>query len=203
MIAGLHAAASALLTGTTVAAVNANNVANVNTSGYKSSYATLSEMATGGVKVSSILRDASQGAVRATNQPYDLAIIGGGNFKVDDGYGPAYTRNGVFSRDYAGNITDPLGRVLFRDVPSGVNIGEDGTIYHYNDPIGRIQLFDGSGLPMSQTAQRILSGKLEMSNVSVLNETVSQIVNLRAFQANALVFRSMNENLGTVINMVR
>ena len=203
MLAGLHAAASALSTGATAAAVNANNVANINTPGYKSTYAALSEMLTGGVKVSAIQSNNSQGAIYATGQPYDLAVIGKGNFGLDDGLAPVYTRNGVFSRDYAGNITDPLGRVLFHDTPHGVNIGEDGTIYNYGEAIGKIQLYDGIGAPMTQTAQRIMSGMLEMSNVSLLNEAVNQIVNLRIFQANTASVRAMNENLGTVINMVR
>ncbi|MDR0453276.1 MAG: flagellar hook basal-body protein [Deferribacteraceae bacterium] len=203
MLAGLHTAASALSAGVKVAAVNAHNVANVNTPGYKSSYAALSEMATGGVKVSSILRNSSQGSIRSTGQPYDLAIIGKGNFELNDGLGPLYTRNGVFSRDYAGNITDPLGRVLFRDTPYDVSIGEDGTIYNQNNPIGRIQLYDGTGAPIAQTAQHIVSGWLEMSNVSILNEIVDQILYQRAFEANARSVRTMNENLGTIINMVR
>ncbi len=203
MLAGLHAAASALSTVATVTAVNANNVANINTPGYKSRYAALSEMVTGGVKVSSIRRDDSQGALRPINHLYDPAITGRDNFELDDGLAPTYTRNGVFSRDYAGNITDPLGRVLFYNAPPNVNIGEDGTIYKDSDPIGRIQLYDGTGTPMPQTAQHIMSGRLEMSNLPLLNESINQIINLRAFEANAASFRAMNENLGTVINMVR
>ena len=52
-VTGLNAAAA-------VSAVTANNIANVKTSGYKSNSAFLSELSTGGVKLSAIIHTAMQ-----------------------------------------------------------------------------------------------------------------------------------------------
>ncbi len=71
-VTGLNAAAA-------VSAVTANNIANVKTSGYKSNSAFLSELSTGGVKLSAIRPNNNQGSIIPTNVPSDIAVFGNGS----------------------------------------------------------------------------------------------------------------------------
>lgn len=93
-----------------------NNMANVNTNGYKKETATFKSLLyqnmaqpniTGttptqlqvghGVRVGSIIRDFSMGALQQTENPLDMAIEGDGFFAVRDGESDElYTRDGSF-----------------------------------------------------------------------------------------------------------
>jgi flagellar basal body rod protein FlgG len=175
MLSGLNAAMSALNAGRTVAAINANNIANANTSGYRPRQAHLAEApAHGGVRVASV--------------------------SVDN-LSPLYTRSGVFQRNYGGDIVDPRGRPLFNGIKEGVTVGEDGTLYDYGEPVGRIQMFDGVGNPIVVGSQHIVTGMIAMSNVSLANEAVTMILNQRAFEANAVSVKTHDSMMGTIFNM--
>src|SRR4030043_2152383 len=109
--------------------VAGNNLANVNTIGYKSSRILFSELlsqvlkrasqptgTTGGVnpqqigsgvQVASITPDMSQGNLLNTNSPLDLAIEGEGYFVLTDGSQNVYTRAGSFAVDADSNLVDP------------------------------------------------------------------------------------------------
>jgi flagellar hook protein FlgE len=105
-----------------------NNIANVNTVGYKGStmhfedFISQTVSTTGanfgqvgrGVSVSAIYADHSQGAFETTNEATDLAIGGNGFFavKVPDGEDTYYTRAGNFRFNEDGYLVDPHGYVL-------------------------------------------------------------------------------------------
>ena len=108
--------------------VVSNNIANVNTTGFKSSRARFSdiisqtiEIATSpgsgrggqnpkqiglGVLGATITRDMGQGSIELTNRTTDLAIQGGGMFILRDGetIGEWYTRDGHFNVDSEGSL---------------------------------------------------------------------------------------------------
>lgn len=105
-----------------------NNIANVNTIGYKASnmhfedfyyqFTNTAAQANGqvgrGVSVAAVFGDFSQGGFESTNEATDLAIGGNGFFGVspkgtDDMY---YTRAGNFRFDKDGYLVDPHGYVL-------------------------------------------------------------------------------------------
>ncbi|MFO7171554.1 MAG: flagellar hook protein FlgE [Bacillota bacterium] len=105
-----------------------NNIANVNTVGYKSSRATFQDTfaqtlqgasapAAGrggtnpvqvglGVGLGSIDVDMSQGILQMTGRPTDFAIQGNGFFIVSDGQQRLYTRYGAFTRDAEGYLVN-------------------------------------------------------------------------------------------------
>ena len=115
--------------------VEGNNIANVNTTGFKYSRANFSDMlsqttkiATApqgnsggknpqqvglGTQVNSITRIFSQGSVQTTNKNTDLAIQGNGFFVVsnDGGKTYKYSRNGDFVFDADGNFTNNQGLI--------------------------------------------------------------------------------------------
>ena len=109
--------------------VIANNVANINTTGYKSGRVAFSDVMsqtlsegtaargqiaatnpkqTGlGVQVASIDTVQRQGTLQTTGIETDLAIEGDGMFVLSDGITDFYTRDGTFAFDSTGQLTDP------------------------------------------------------------------------------------------------
>ena len=141
--------------------VTAHNLANVNTTGYKSSRAELKDLlGMGGAQVAATSRDHSQGAFLSTERTMDMAVEGRGLFplKTPDG-GTAYTRDGTFHIDVDGNIVNSNGYILDADITvpenaSGLRISPDGFIFATlenggTQELGRISLanfFNPQGL---------------------------------------------------------
>jgi flagellar hook protein FlgE len=99
-----------------------NNVANATTVGFKTGQAQFADVfaasLTGagsnpvglGSKLSTIVQQFTQGNITATNNPLDIAINGGGFFRLTDAAGtPYYSRNGQFQVDQNGQIVNAQG----------------------------------------------------------------------------------------------
>ncbi|MCP4601819.1 MAG: flagellar hook protein FlgE [Proteobacteria bacterium] len=118
-VTGLNAHSRAL-------GVVGDNIANVNTTGYKAEKAVFSDLLGrsvmavdkpgSGVQMSGITRNFAQGSLLTTDSPTDLAINGKGFFIVSGQTGGQtgnfYTRAGEFSMDKDGNMVDPQGFIL-------------------------------------------------------------------------------------------
>lgn len=103
-----------------------DNIANVNTTGYKSERAIFQDLlgrsimsvneAGSGVQMSKITREFSQGTLMTTDSPTDLAINGRGFFVVRGNLGGSegsfYSRSGQFQLDNNGNLVDPQGFIV-------------------------------------------------------------------------------------------
>jgi len=109
--------------------VAGNNLANVNTTAFKASRITFSELLSetikkasqpttnvgginpqqmgSGVGVAGIAPDMAQGNIVNTGNPLDLAIEGKGYFVLNDGSQNLYTRAGAFGVDANSNLIDP------------------------------------------------------------------------------------------------
>jgi len=138
-IRALHTGASGMMAQSTAIDVIANNIANVNTLGFKMSRANFEDLfyqvlrqpgvtdslgntvPTGievglGTALSSTQRDFSQGNPRSTGGPLDVMIEGAGFFEIavpgDLGGGTAYTRAGNFTRNNDGVIVTDDGYIL-------------------------------------------------------------------------------------------
>ena len=113
---------------------SANNVANVNTPGFKKSDVNSVELQSGGTRVNDISKSNTQGGLIPTNNPLDLAISGNGFFQVTNpNGGTSFTRSGSFTVGGGGNIVDASGNALTPavNVPgqnTGVNVGANGQI---------------------------------------------------------------------------
>lgn len=116
-LSGLNAAAKNL-------DVIGNNVANSGTVGFKQSQAQFADVyansLTGagganvgiGVKVAQVAQQFTQGNITSTNNPLDMAINGGGFFRMDNNGEVTYQRNGQFQLDRMGFIVNPTGAKL-------------------------------------------------------------------------------------------
>ncbi len=91
--------------------VVANNLANVNSNGYKRDVMFSEIMKTNNKTdvQNHVATDFSQGALSPTNNPLDMAISGEGFFTIDDGNQAAYTRDGHFNRGADGFLRTSSG----------------------------------------------------------------------------------------------
>ncbi len=167
MLRGLYTAASGMTAQQTNIDVISNNIANVNTTGFKQDRAEFQDLMyqslnftagatsadtsnpTGidvglGIRTSSIQKNYNQGSLKETGNPLDLAISGDGFFKVTTPNGEsAYTRNGEFKLDSEGSIVNSSGYKLDPEIviPSeltNLSIAQDGTVSAMNPTSGDI-----------------------------------------------------------------
>ncbi|RJO67164.1 MAG: flagellar basal-body rod protein FlgG [Myxococcales bacterium] len=157
MIAALNTAATGMEAQQILIDIIANNLANVNTNGFKRSrgnfqdllYRTVRaagtssaagvELPTGlqigqGTRTVSTERLFGQGQYKNTQAPLDVAIEGNGFFQVQSPNGEiVYTRDGSFKTDAQGQVVTSEGYLLDPAISipqdaTSITIGEDGTV---------------------------------------------------------------------------
>ncbi|WP_331773937.1 flagellar basal-body rod protein FlgG [Sulfurospirillum sp. 1612] len=157
MLRSLYTAATGMIAQQTQIDTTSNNIANVNTIGYKKQraefadlmyqtmeYAGTSTSATTtsptgievglGVRPTAVSKLFTQGNFKETGNSLDMAITGQGFFQVElpDGT-TAYTRNGSFKLDADGNMVNSDGYQLLPQITipqdaTQISIGTDGTV---------------------------------------------------------------------------
>ena len=155
--------------------VTSNNIANVNTTGFKTSQTTfqdtLSQMVRSsgapqgqsggtnpaqiglGVKLGAISTNFGQGAAQTTGKSTDLMIQGDGFFVVRSGGEQLYTRAGAFDWDSNGSLVTTNGNIVQGWMATGGVVNPTGTP-------GNIQLPLGQTLPPVATTKFTMSGNL-------------------------------------------
>lgn len=210
--------------------VVANNIANADTTGFKVEQllvgTEVGERARNAFVKPSVSfaldngvgRDYGQGALNQTGRNLDFAIEGeGAFFKVQDGAGEAYTRDGAFTLDPEGKLTTqgglPVlgdgGPIILDTTKGEPSVGADGTITQAGLPVGRLSVvrFDalaalekgGDGLyrnasnatAAEATDARVKQGMLEGSNVNPILEITNLIEIQRAYES---VTRMIEQN---------
>lgn len=125
--------------------VISNNIANVNTTGYKKVNAGFKDLISSsldewgnplndktatvgsGVKAGNFTKDNSQGGLQTTNQKTDLALDGNGYFKVISSNGTEYyTRDGSFKLDSYGRLVTANGNILEVQYANGYSQNNTG-----------------------------------------------------------------------------
>ncbi|MGB7903136.1 MAG: flagellar hook protein FlgE [Steroidobacteraceae bacterium] len=127
-LSGLNAASADL-------SVTANNVANVSTTGFKSSRAQFADVFSvgaqgigNGVRVSAVDQQFEQGGIEFTDNALDLAISGQGFFTLSDNGSLVYTRAGAFGVDREGYAVNSTNQRLQIYPPSGTGTFNTGAI---------------------------------------------------------------------------
>jgi flagellar basal-body rod protein FlgF len=131
--------------------VVANNVANVNTAGYKSDSSLFEEFLKSGahednfvgrdrrvsyVQDRATFRDFSQGPSEQTKNPLDVAIDGSGFLVVQTAAGERYTRDGGLQMNNTGQLVTAAGNpvlgtsgpIVFQPTDHDINVSPDGTV---------------------------------------------------------------------------
>jgi flagellar hook protein FlgE len=178
MLRSLFSAISGLQAHQTKMDVVGNNIANVNTVGYKSSTTvfedTLSQVLRNGsaptadtagtnpaqvglgVKVAEITTNFSQGSTQSTGRDSDFMISGDGFFVTKAGNQQTYTRAGSFDFDASNRLVTPDGGILQGWMAT------NGTV-NTNGPIGDLSIPYGQTIPPVATTNGIVTGNLSSS----------------------------------------
>lgn len=139
--------------------VIANNLANMNTSGFKAERMVFREYISkpseteqlSFVQDFGLARDFTEGTATLTGNPLDLSISGPGYFSLDTKNGDRYTRHGRFQLNETGQLITGQGDVVLSNngapitIPPGsgsLTISADGSITGANGQLGRIGLVE-------------------------------------------------------------
>jgi flagellar basal-body rod protein FlgG len=189
MMRGLYTAASGMMAQQLNMDTISNNLANVNTTGFKKGRVNFQDLMYDnlnggennpkgaqigmGVREVGTEKTFSQGSMSQTNDPFDLAIQGNGFFEVMQPDGSkAYTRDGHFSVNPQGQLVTNSGDMVGVTIPPGatdVKIDKDGSVTAVlsgqKDPvqIGNMMLVD---FVNPQGLKAIGSNKYQITNAS-------------------------------------
>ena len=168
--------------------VSAANLANVSSAGFHKHVAHTLFTSDGLVVKSAI--DSSQGPLRRTGRPFDLALAGKGSLFVlgTDGRAQA-SRGGSFERDGAGHLVDERGRKLLGEhgvlrVPADATIDSRGVVSVDGNECGRLKTVLGT---------EVQTGFLETANVDAVHEMIDVLGAQRAFEAAQKTLSAIDE----------
>lgn len=185
-----------------------------------------------GVKTGENYVDYSEGPMKVTNNPLDLAIAGNGFFAVEytnkaDETFTMYTRDGNFTMDRQGYLVtqdgdfvlDENGRRIRMNTALPVSIDRDGNItqegvqvatvgltdfedYNYLERYGENFFRTIDGATEMEADADIRAGVLEMANMSVVTEMVNMIAIQRQYDSNQKVITTYDESLDIAVNQL-
>ncbi len=241
MLEGLYSAATGMAAQQLQLDAVANDLANVNTDGYKSERVAFGDLlynkvhvagtetgAGAGAEARVLGRSQTQGGLKETGNPLDLAIEGDGFFQVTmPGGGIGLTRDGAFDVDAEGRLVNAAGERLAPPItlPKGVTAAEvriasDGTVTAAGKKLGRIALVtvtspdhltaEGGGVLTANAASgaaqpasgRIHQGALEDSNVDVGKDMATMMSAERAFQMSSTAIQTESQMM-SIANQLR
>ncbi len=187
-----------------------NNIANVNTTGFKSGRVTFADTlsqttanasaATGnlggtnpkqiglGVGVASIDTIFTDGSVQATGKNTDVALSGNGLFVVKSGNETYYTRDGAFEFDEKGNYVLPGSGHFVQGWTA-----KDGVL-NTNGAVGNIQVQSGKSMAAEATTTATYQNNLDAAEETVLGMKISDS------KGNSITLDSTNTNAYTIGN---
>ncbi len=211
--------------------VVANNLSNVTTAGFKKDepfFHTLKDELDISKSMSQAT-DYSQGDLRNTGNPLDLAISGEGFFTVERGDGEVYTRSGSFRIDNDGVLRTREGLPVLGDggwinvfsefgTPSEITITEKGEVFADGELMDRIVItgfenpdalrkagsnfFEANreAMPYEVEEPSVKQGFLEDSNVNPAQEMIELIEVQRQFESMQRMVRTLDDVYKSAVN---
>lgn len=211
-------------------ATTASNLANVNTTGFKADAIRFQVAVVDPARSSDrphdirfvrdagLVRDFSQGPLKTTGEPFNLAIEGDGFFAVQGPDGTAYTRDGSFELSEDGTLVTSDGRAVLDDAGAPIvfdtrgetaQIDAQGRIRVGAANIGALQLvsftnqadlrkigdnlFDAGTQPPEPFTGKVTQGALEQSNVNAVTAITDLIQISRAYEGAARIVQSTDD----------
>jgi flagellar hook protein FlgE len=190
MMRSLYSGVAGLKSQQTGMDVVGNNIANVNTNGFKSGRATFQDTlnqtlsgassptgTTGGtnpkqiglgVGVGTIDTLFTDGSIQSTGKNTDLCLSGQGLFIVNDGTNSYYTRNGAFQFDAKGNYVMPGSGLLVQGW-----MGNNTSTVDTNGTIGNIQIQAGKTMAAKATTTATYSKNLSANAATIATMTLT------------------------------
>jgi flagellar basal-body rod protein FlgG len=230
MIQSLYTAASGMVAHQSRMDVLANNLANVDTPGFKADLVTIDQSvipqdglsesipAMSTVEVGRRGLNGTAGVLKNTGNRLDLAITGPGLFVVETPQGERYTRAGNFIRDAEGFLATSDGyRVLGTGGP--VRVPDGGLVVDATGRLGggqTLRIASGAdlvktganlfaptegGQPPTDLAEGMVSqGQIEGSNVNVVMTMVEMLATMRTYEAYQKTIQALDQTVGQAAN---
>ena len=190
--------------------VLANDIANANTPGYKSSeFVNIQKNVAEGNNQKLTLpidyktfRNASNGGIEVTGNDFDLAINGVGYFAITTPNGTRYTRNGGFHRSVAGTLVTSSGDSV-QSVDGGELVIPNGSIMEVDQlgnvtvdqvPIGRLGIFE---FPDEQLLHPVGDGHLMVSDANGILSTNFTVIQGALEKSNVNSIKTTHDLIST------
>lgn len=248
MSGSIYMAASGALYNQRRLEVLSNNLANINTTGFKEEKTyfrvdetppavregLLNSALTPSAPTSPLWQELesrtvfSQGGLKSTGNPLDLALDGDGFFCVQTPEGVRYTRNGSFTLNAEGELTTQDGFAVLGeggavalDAGAKITVDEAGNLAVDGVPAARLRLVEfeqpwllrrmgatlfappetGAG-EISPKRVSVRQGHLELSNVEAVRTMTEMIEVLRGYESYQRAIRQLDETQAKAINEV-
>lgn len=225
MIKGIYTAARSLHEKMKSIEVIANNLANINTTGFKREVPFAEVLNKEGKAIVKQFTDFKQGEITDTANPLDFAISGKGFFTIQTQNGIEYTRNGNFTVSDEGFIVTQNGdKVLGNHGPiaigdylldknDSINVSKNGEIKVGNMVVDSLQIvipdqlsqtyntgnsgFVGGGEfnVASPDQFQVLQGSIEGSNVNPITEMQDMIQINSSYESATKIMNSLDRSL--------
>lgn len=255
MVKGLYTAYTGMINQEHRMDVLTNNLANANTNGFKKEGATsqsfdavlaykIKDSSEGyrlakrigtnhpGVKVGEGYTDFSQGPLKTTGNPFDLALTDSGFFAVEftNKAGESsvkYTRDGNFTLTEDGRLVTQDGDAVLNEAGRAIEINpnldtqinssgqiiQNGSVvatiqvtdfedYNYLEHYGENYYQPVEGAEEKDAPAQVYAGYLETSNISVVTEMVNMITVQRAYESNQKVITTYDGTLDIAANQL-
>ena len=199
--------------------VAGNNLANMNTTAYKSSRVTFADLMAStiapasqptenvggtnpmqigsGVRLGSIDRNMTQGSIITTGQPLDMAIEGSGYFVLNDGQQEVYTRVGSFAVDSDYFLVDPSTGYRVQ------RIGQEGVSEGFQEATSNaIRIPYDMALPANPTSEIDFNGNLSSDETSTTTNLLASGVQYTTAGAGATgttLLTGLDQTVGNIV----
>ncbi|HEX8752035.1 MAG TPA: flagellar hook-basal body protein [Solirubrobacterales bacterium] len=215
---GLYVAGSGMLAEMVRQEQIANDLANSTTPGYKADRSAqsgfgemlLTNTRNGrpvgtvgfGVEIAEVKTDLAPAPVHETGDPLDMAIEGEGYFAVRTPNGVRYTRDGQFTANAEGLLTDTFGNEVLGANGAPLKLRQDGTV-----PAGEVGVFAVNnprkqgdslftGTAAGNASGRVRAGALEESATDPERSMVEMISSFRTLESDQKAIQTIDETLG-------
>lgn len=221
MLRGLYTSAAAMLGQLDRQDAIANNLANVNTPGYKRKVVSFNGFAlqlqsavqanqSAGtpttVPIGVLYEDRRQGGLQDTGSRTSFALDGPGYFVLQADKGEHLVRGGSFRLDGSGQLVNNDGLPVLGErgpiqvAGSNWSVDGDGTVTSDGTAVGKLRIERTSNDPAKPT--RVVQGSLETANVNTVEEMVSMITALRSYEACQKSIQNLDQTLDKLINQM-
>lgn len=213
--------------------VMANNLANINAIGFKRDVVFLDVLQRQRNPEMRVITqvDFTQGNIRQTDNPLDVALSGKGFIVVERDGEEIYTRNGHFSIDNEGFLVTSSGEKVVGynglvnlsvdgEKIGQVSINQRGEIIVDQEYVNRLRIVDFEDYEMLKKTTGnafvttpnnppedvenpvVLQGRLEDSNVRAVDEMVDMIEVQRQFESSQRIIKAMDRIMNKTVNNV-
>jgi len=198
--------------------VIANNLANVDTNGFKKDNVSSSRSSFAVALKEQSSTDFSEGKILKTGNSLDVALNSPGFFKLNTDKGERYTRNGAFVLNSEGYLVNERGqKILGENGPikltgGQVSIGTEGTVSVDGISVDRLAVVDfknraylvkEGNCNYAYTGEdsniikakdvKVAQGFLEKSNVNPTEEMVKMMEMYRTYESNQKIIQTLSE----------